>query len=129
MRAAWEQLEYDTKEGLEGLGFGAQPFPSSVSPSSSACAWKDTLACPSTQCLAGVHPSRDGKGPWWLQESCSCGVTHLGAPTAAPDRTPAIPAPGDIEFSVCFASVIGQDAVKGGENVQGRGVKEIGRHY
>lgn len=57
-------------------------------------------------------------------------MTHLGAP-AAPDGAPdpAIPAPGDIEFSVCFASLIGQDAVKGGENAQGRGVKEIGKHY
>lgn len=77
------------------------------------------------------HISRDGEGPRWLQESCSCGLTHLGAPTAAPDGAPdpAIPAPGDIEFSVCFASVIGQDAVKGGENAQGRGIKEIGKHY
>lgn len=62
MRAAWEQLEYDTKEGLEGLGFGAQPFPSSVSPSSSACAWRTPWLVPALNAWLGSTLPGMGKG-------------------------------------------------------------------
>lgn len=76
--------------------------------------------------------SRDGKGPCWLEERSLPRRDPPQSPHHRLDkgpRPPVIPTHGDIEFSVCFASVIGQDAVKGGESAQGRGVKEIGKHY
>lgn len=138
--------------GPAWLGLWTRSFLGSVPPSSGACAWRTALStlvsAPTHSPAAPVgceegHPSPTvpGRGlpspgmgtclAGWRRAG-SCAVTHLRAPATALDEGPrplVIPARGDIEFSVCFASVIGQDAVKGGESAQGRGVKEIGKHY
>lgn len=120
------------------LVLGGQPFPFRCNPPAPAQSRPGSSGGQQggapQPCSASLWAHSLGMGKCLAGWRCagSCAVTHLAAPTTALDVgpwPPAIPARGDIEFSVCFASVIGQDAVKGGESAQGRGVKEIGKHY